>query len=312
MADLKGVVLKCNDLCKDFRHINALTDVTMEIDNGFSLLLGPNGSGKSTLLRVAMGLLKPTRGSIRVLGLNPFKQGIKLREKVGFAPDPPAIPRWICGHDYFKFIASLRDARDPKLEVRKVAKLFELHNYLNRPVGEYSAGMLRRFWIAQAFLGDPELIILDEPLANLDAESIDITINILKENKSSRAFIVASHITSSLTDLIDNLAILLNGSLLDHGPLRDLAIKYSALALIVHTEEPETITSLFKKEGIKADYLIKDSTLAIMTEQTGRAKKLLNNIGFHELREDILLETITSKALQFGYKGVTQHARSES
>ncbi|WP_048150437.1 ABC transporter ATP-binding protein [Palaeococcus ferrophilus] len=208
-------MITAKNLTKRFGKLVALDSVNLEIDKGVTLILGPNGGGKSTFLNLCAGLYRPSGGEIKVLGENPWSNA-RLRKKIGVSFDPPALPRHRSGEEWLKYLAEFKGLDES--EVTEAAKLFSTNGYLDRKIGEYSAGMLKRISLAQAFLGSPELVLLDEPLANLDLKGIKEVAGILKElAEKGTNMVVISHIWRPLVEFADRVVVIAAGRVVLEG-----------------------------------------------------------------------------------------------
>jgi ABC-2 type transport system ATP-binding protein len=199
-----------------------LDNISLSLNRGTSLgILGVNGAGKTTLLDLVLGLRRPRTGKVRVFGHRPHSP-LALKH-VGFAPEDGLPPEYLTGSEYLKFVAALKKIprRDRTLQVEQLMDWFELPARLR--LGSYSKGMRRRLVLAQAMMGPPELLILDEPLNGLDA------LFILKLRERLRTYLAAggtliftSHILSEVERLCSEVAILHRGKLLKHSPVAQL------------------------------------------------------------------------------------------
>ncbi|WP_297552017.1 ABC transporter ATP-binding protein, partial [Thermococcus sp.] len=178
-------MIRAEGLIKRFGSIVALDGINVEINEGVTLILGPNGGGKSTFLKIVAGVYRPTSGTVRVFGRDPWSNE-ELKREIGVSFDPPSVPSLITGREWLEFIARARGYK--KDEVEHVANLFEI-DYLDETIRNYSSGMRKRLAIAQAFIGKPRLVILDEPLANLDFDQIRKVVKILKELRERTNFV---------------------------------------------------------------------------------------------------------------------------
>lgn len=208
-------MITAKNLTKRFGKLVALDSVNLEIDKGVTLILGPNGGGKNTFLNLRAGLYRPSKGEIRVLRENPWSND-RLRRRVGVSFDPPVLPRHRSGEEWLKYLAEFKGLSDS--EVFEAAKLFSASDYLDRKVGGYSAGMLKRISLAQAFLGKPELVLLDEPLENLDLKGIKEVSGIL-EGLAERGtnMVIISHIWRPLVEFADRMVAIAAGKVVLEG-----------------------------------------------------------------------------------------------
>ncbi|WP_198300138.1 ABC transporter ATP-binding protein [Thermococcus siculi] len=221
------MIIKAENLHKYFGPIKALQGVTVEVPEGLTLVLGPNGGGKSTFMKVSLGLYKPTKGSVRLLGKDPWKSP-EARKSVGVAFDPGRFPKLTTGREWLEFIARGRGAGGE--DVEKAAGLFGIEDALDRRIEGYSSGMLKRLSLAQAFVGEPEVIFLDEPLANVDFESVAEIVGIIKKWKAGgRSFIIISHIWEPFENIADFGVVISGGKVYLAGPFAEIKGEVEAM-----------------------------------------------------------------------------------
>ncbi|GAB6135945.1 ABC transporter ATP-binding protein [Thermococcus prieurii] len=206
-------MIVAENLTKRFGKLVALEGVNVEIGRGFTLILGPNGGGKSTFLNLCAGLYRPSSGRIKVLGESPWSNR-RVKGRLGVSFDPPALPKHRTGREWLEYVARFRGSDN----VDEVAELFSVKEFLDRRIGEYSAGMRKRLSLAQAFLGGPELVLLDEPLANLDFRGIREVAGVLEELKEEGLNIVAvSHVWRPLVGFADEVIVIAAGKVASQG-----------------------------------------------------------------------------------------------
>ncbi|WP_297515762.1 ABC transporter ATP-binding protein [Thermococcus sp.] len=211
-------MIRAEGLIKRFGSIVALDGINVEINEGVTLILGPNGGGKSTFLKIVAGVYRPTSGTVRVFGRDPWSNE-ELKREIGVSFDPPSVPSLITGREWLEFIARARGYK--KDEVEHVANLFEI-DYLDETIRNYSSGMRKRLAIAQAFIGKPRLVILDEPLANLDFDQIRKVVKILKELRERTNFVIVSHIWEPVYGLADEVIVIGGGKVVMKGKAEEL------------------------------------------------------------------------------------------
>ena len=204
--------------------VQALKGVSFEVGAGEVFgFLGPNGAGKTTTIKAIIGLVRPDAGEISVCG-HPHTS-VAARRRLGFAPESPAIYQHLSGYEFLLFCAAL--LRVPGREVAaRAAEVLEkvgMAAHAGRPMRTYSKGMLQRVSLAQALLGDPELLILDEPMSGLDPLGRrDVRDLILEQKRRGTTIFFSSHIIPDVETICDRAAVLVGGELRAIGTVRDL------------------------------------------------------------------------------------------
>ena len=192
----------------------ALKYFSATLHPGIYALLGPNGAGKSTLMNILAGVLKATRGE--VLADNRRLARREYQEHIGYLPQKFGYYEAFTGRDMLYYMASLKGIKKGKEldgQVRMYARLLELTDDLDRRMGEYSGGMKQRIGIIQAFLGDPDLIILDEPTAGLDPKQRLYFRQMLMDAGKAKTILLSTHILSDVEELADTIFIMKEGEL---------------------------------------------------------------------------------------------------
>ena len=194
--------------------IEALKNVNLKIGNGMFGLLGPNGAGKSTLMRTIAALQDSDEGTIIVGDIDVSKDKQSLREILGYLPQEFGVYPKISANDLLDHLAVMKGITDTKQRKEVVESLLyqtNLWEAKDQKLGTYSGGMKQRFGIAQALIGDPKLIIVDEPTAGLDPMERNRFHNLLSEIGENVIVILSTHIVDDVSDLCNNMAIILNG-----------------------------------------------------------------------------------------------------
>ncbi|HRC85815.1 MAG TPA: ABC transporter ATP-binding protein [Thermoanaerobaculia bacterium] len=219
-------MLTIRNLSKTYGNgVRALSDVSLEIDRGMFGLLGPNGAGKSTLMRTVATLQEPDRGSIHFEGIDVLRDKEALRRLLGYLPQDFGVYPKISAEEMLDHFAVLKGLVEPKSRRETVKALLaqtNLYAVKDRKLGTFSGGMRQRFGIAQALLGDPRLIIVDEPTAGLDPEERNRFLNLLAEIGENVVVILSTHIVEDVTDLCTRMAILAGGRVQLAGEPREL------------------------------------------------------------------------------------------
>lgn len=195
-------------------NVEALKDVTLEVGNGMFGLLGPNGAGKSTLMRTIAGLQELDSGSITVGDIDVSKHKHELRKILGYLPQEFGLYPKVNALELFDHLATMKGITDSKERGELTKSLLSQTNlwkYRNRKLGTFSGGMKQRFGIAQALIGEPKLIIVDEPTAGLDPTERNRFHNLLSAIGENVIVILSTHIVEDVSDLCSNMAIIKDG-----------------------------------------------------------------------------------------------------
>lgn len=214
-------MLRIENLSKTYGNgVHALKDVSLEIPRGMFGLLGPNGAGKSTLMRTIATLQGVDAGSVFFDTLDVLNAKHEVRKILGYLPQDMGIYPGISAEsllDHFAVLKGLVHAGERREAVERLLRMTNLYDVRKRRLGSYSGGMRRRFGIAQALLGDPELIIVDEPTAGLDPEERIRFHNLLCEIGETAVVILSTHIVEDVRELCSRMAILAKGRVLVQG-----------------------------------------------------------------------------------------------
>ncbi|MBN2971778.1 ABC transporter ATP-binding protein [Roseomonas aeriglobus] len=203
----------------------ALDDVTLTIPKGMFGLLGPNGAGKSTLMRTIATLQTPTSGRITFGDIDIIAQPERLRERLGYLPQDFGVYPRVSAYDMLDHMAVLKgiaSATERKDTVETLLNQVNLWTVRKKAIAGFSGGMRQRFGIAQALIGNPELIIVDEPTAGLDPEERNRFLNLLAEIGENVVVILSTHIVEDVADLCPRMAVLAGGRIQLEGAPLDL------------------------------------------------------------------------------------------
>lgn len=220
---------------KDYSGQTVLDGVSMALPEGRCVaLIGHNGAGKTTLMKLALGLIRPTRGCVTVLGATPAGAGKAFRRKLGFLPENVAFHDELTGTDTLTFYARLKGA--DRKDVSTLLERVGLAKASSRRVKTYSKGMRQRLGLAQALLGAPRLLLLDEPTTGLDPVLRQEFFQIIRDlTKRGTTVVLSSHILTELEARTDIAAILRDGRLAAFGDLETLR-RQAGLPVTVHVK----------------------------------------------------------------------------
>ena len=217
-------MLTIRNLSKTYANgVKALDGVSLDIPNGMFGLLGPNGAGKSSLMRTIATLQDADAGTIAFDGLDVLNDKDGVRRILGYLPQDFGVYPKVRAEDMLDHLAALKGIADGKARretVKALLKQTNLWDFRARQLGTYSGGMRQRFGIAQALIGNPRLVIVDEPTAGLDPEERNRFLNLLAEIGEQTVVILSTHIVEDVTDLCPRMAILSKGKVLLTGEPR--------------------------------------------------------------------------------------------
>ena len=220
-------VVAADHLSKWYGQVIGLNDVTVSLPPGITGLLGPNGAGKSTFMKLVTGQLRPSKGSVSVLG-EPIWRNPRLYFRIGFCPEQDAFYERMTGLEWVTALVRLNglDERAAADAAVRALTAVDLMDAASKRIGAYSKGMRQRVKLAQAIVHDPELLILDEPLSGMDPIGRRKTIRLIRDwARQGRSILVSSHILHEIEAMTSNILLINNGRILAEGnvhQIRDL------------------------------------------------------------------------------------------
>jgi ABC-2 type transport system ATP-binding protein len=209
------------------RRSIALDGVSFDVPAGITGVLGPNGAGKTTLLRILATVLEPDAGHVRVAGIDPSDADgrVAIRRRLGYVPQEAGLHRHLTAFEFVDYVAILKEWTDRRTrhdEVRRVLGLVDLEAVAHRRIRALSGGMRRRVALAQALLGDPVLLVLDEPTAGLDPEQRLRFRDVISSMAVDRAVVLSTHQTEEVAALCDQVVVVESGAVRFKGSVADL------------------------------------------------------------------------------------------
>jgi len=217
-------IVVCNKLGRWYQDVLGLNDLTLTISPGITGLVGPNGAGKTTLLRLLAGELRPSAGSVKVLGYTPFANS-SLYARLGICPQSEALYDDISGIQFVSNLLQLSgySQKEAMLRACEVMEMVGMESSMHRKCGEYSKGMRKLTRLAQAIAHRPELLLLDEPFSGLDPLARHRMMKMLKAlAEEGISIVLSSHILHEVEQLSDSVILLHKGRLLARGDVRDI------------------------------------------------------------------------------------------
>jgi len=219
-----SAVIASEHLSKWYGQVIGLNDVTVTVPPGITGLLGPNGAGKSTFMKLITGQLKPSKGQVTVLG-EPIWRNPKLYFRIGFCPEQDRFYERMTGLEWVTALVRLNgyDEAAAAAAATRALTAVDLMEAANKKIGAYSKGMRQRVKLAQAIVHDPELIILDEPLAGMDPIGRRRTIRMIRDwAKQGKSILVSSHILHEIESMTANILLINNGRILAEGNVHQI------------------------------------------------------------------------------------------
>ncbi len=225
---MSDTAIRMSKLRKRYGTTNAVDELTLTLGSGVTGLLGPNGAGKTTLMRMIATVLAPTDGRLLLLGLDPAdaEQRTQLRRQLGYMPQEPGFHRQFTAFEFVDYVAILKEMTDPYTrhrEVRRVLAKVGLQDAARRRIRKLSGGMRMRVALAQALLGDPALLVLDEPTAALDPEQRLRFREVISELAAERIVLISTHQTDDVAALCQRVIVLREGRATFDGAPRELS-----------------------------------------------------------------------------------------
>ena len=262
--------LSVRGLSKRFGHVVAVDDLTFDVEGGrVTGFLGPNGAGKTTTLRILLGLVHPTGGQALVHG-RPYVELERPAEVVGAVLEATGFHAGRSARDHLRVLATA--ARLPLSRVEEVLAEVELEDAARRRVGGFSLGMRQRLGIAAALLGDPEVLVLDEPTNGLDPSGVH-WLRALVRDRADRGgtVLVSSHLLAELALAADDVVIVKDGRLVTSGSVAD--VTRGSPSVLVRTPQADRLRGVLRAAGVAAELAGPDEVLAhdVEAEAVGRA-----------------------------------------
>jgi ABC-2 type transport system ATP-binding protein len=235
-------MIEITNLTKTYAgHIRALRGINLKIGSGMFGLVGPNGAGKTTLMRILAGLIPPTGGKVEIFGQDVTTPAGKMavKARLGYLPQELGLYPNLTAAEFLDYIATLKGIANPAARRQEVARVLEqvrLTDVAHRRLKTYSGGMKRRVGIAQALLGEPRLMIVDEPSVGLDPQERVRLRNLLSDLAAHCTVILSTHIIEDIGQSCNALAALGAGNVLFQGSPRDLIAEVEGKVWLVETE----------------------------------------------------------------------------
>ena len=268
-------------LTKRYSSVVALDSLSLEVEPGVIGLVGPNGAGKSTLIKILLGLVDATSGNAEVLGLDAAREGLKVRERVGYMPEHDCLPPDQSATNFVIHMARMSGippshARERAAEVLRHVGLFE-ERY--RHIGGYSTGMKQRVKLAQALAHDPQLLFLDEPTNGLDPRGRDEMLDLVERtgHEFGISIVMSSHLLSEIERVCDGLIVIESGKLMRTGRVAELTDETAVLAVEVE-RDADRLAATLARGGLDVRVLGRTLEIAATVEADGVHDAILDAV----------------------------------
>ena len=275
--------LEIKNLSKSYKETKALQNFTAAFEPGIYALLGPNGSGKSTLMNIITDNLKADKGEITYCEKKKspedvLKMGVRFREKLGFMPQYPGMYPNFTVSSFMWYVATLKDigchlkGKEKRSyyaeKIWDVLRAVELDDVMNKKIGALSGGMKQRLALAQAVLGNPEILILDEPTAGLDPKQRIAIRNYISQIAFNKIVIIATHVVSDVEYIAKNIIMLKKGVIIDNAPPQELTknIEGKVWNVIAKDNEVAAMQNKFRVTNISRNEKTSDIILRVLSD----------------------------------------------
>ena len=231
------------DVSKRFGDLVAVSDVTFDVGPGVTALLGPNGAGKSTVLRLATGLARPSKGTVRLFGTEP-RTDVELARRIGLVPQQETLFETQTAAQFVTLAARLQGLGDPHAAAARALGTVEMDPGETRPLSTYSKGMRQRVKLAQALVHDPDIVVLDEPLTGLDPRQRLQMIQLFHDlGESGKCVLVSSHVLDEVQRIGSRVLVIAQGRLVAEGDFHEIRALMDdrPLRIRVGTDRPRAL-----------------------------------------------------------------------
>lgn len=287
--------LTINNLSLTYKNgFQAIKNISLDITNGMFGLLGPNGAGKSSLMKTIVGLQKPTSGTLLFNDVDIVKNPDYIKQNLGFLPQDFGVYPKVSAYDLLEHIALLKGISDKNKRKNQILGLLEkvnLSDFSKKEVHTFSGGMKQRFGVAQALLGDPKIIIVDEPTAGLDPEERNRFNSLLNDISEQVIVILSTHLVEDVRNLCSEMAVMNHGQILRKGNPGILIaeLENKIWSKPIHKKELETYVSNY--EIISRQLLERELHITVFSEEPPKdfspVNPLLEHVYFHALTQKL-------------------------
>ena len=233
-------MIEVRNLTKRYRDLAAVDDISFDVGKGEILgFLGRNGAGKTTTMRILAGFLPATSGTAKVAGFDVFEQPLEVKRRIGYLPENPPVYPDMTVAGYLRFVAEIKGLTGNKIksELERVSGLTSVGGVMDRVIANLSKGFRQRVGLAQALLGDPEVLILDEPTVGLDPIQVREFRDLIKSLAGKHTVVLSTHILSEITATCQKALVIRQGKIVAFDDLAALAKRHQTADRVISLEE---------------------------------------------------------------------------
>ena len=307
-------MIKAIHLSKIYGDRIAAKDISLEVNSGTICgFLGPNGAGKSTTMNMLTGYLTPTSGTVLINDVDMFKNPGKAKKMIGYLPEIPPLYLDMTVYEYLKFACGLKKIpkSDTEDEITKAVNKTGLSDVKGRLIKNLSKGYKQRTGLAQALLGDPEVLILDEPTVGLDPKQIVEIRELIKELGKNHTVILSTHILSEVSMICDDIVIISHGRVMASGNAEELVENHNRIQnmkLVIKTNASQAELALEDIEDIKTKTILSEEDGVTTINIIGKKDKDLREIVAAKLSDKnitVLEQSVSRVTLEDVYLKLT-------
>lgn len=286
-VDPQSVAIYCQGLSKHYGDVLALEDLNLGVPYGSIFgFLGRNGAGKTTTMRLLAGLALPTAGRAWVAGKETTGESRQARLRFGYLPQDPAFYNWMNASEYLDYVGQIQGLGKSERvsQIKKLLALSDLEDAAKRRIGGFSGGMLQRLGIAQALMGDPPVLLLDEPTSSLDPAGRHEVLEMISQLQGRATVFLSSHILTDIERVCDTVAILHKGrlvlvsgkdELLEQYPVNAVVLEFEPMDGIKESQALVNFTETLHKKDWVASIKSENSRLTVLVQDVNRGKQEL-------------------------------------
>ncbi len=322
-------MIEFRNVSKNYGKTQALDGVSFTVNEGDILgFLGPNGAGKSTALNILTGYLSASGGEAYVDGISIFEEPLKAKKLIGFLPEIPPLYPEMTVKEYLNFVYDLKQCKKPRAQhIKEISEVVKIGDVQNRLIKNLSKGYRQRVGIAQALIGDPKVLIFDEPTVGLDPKQIIEIRNLVKLLGKEHTIILSSHILSEIQQICNRVVVINQGKLVANEPIESFAEAVDGQRRLIakicgdETEVLKVLRGLAavrsadaigKQDGDSISYLIEcteniDARKPIFSTMAAKGYTIIGMEGVEMSLEDVFVRLITKQREKRGRrKGVEE------